>query len=163
MAEKTVWPAPWSMENHYYSCNLPPQTPHALTAMVANTASDGMEKMATALSINAPMNTPAPSAVTRHTTPSPAPPFSDFLIIVTPFITDAWECELLSYSLLDTFSDIPYSIHHGFDLGIHSIPSHTYIIIHQLHNIHMKLEHISTLNCPRADTPTHFPLLASNY
>jgi hypothetical protein len=70
---------------------------------------------------------PARSAAIKCTTPSPAPPYSDFLIIVTPFIADAWERELLSLGLLDTFSDVPYSIRHGFDLGIHSIPPETYI------------------------------------
>ena len=70
---------------------------------------------------------PAHSAVTKFTTPKHAPLFSDFLIIITPFIADAWERELLSLGLLDTFSDVPYSIRHGFDLGIHSIPTETYI------------------------------------
>jgi hypothetical protein len=127
MVQKTASPVPWSMANRYCSHNLLPQTPRAPIAAVGNTASGGMEKTATARSINAPENTPALSAATRRTMLSPAPLSSDFLIIVTPFIADAWEHELLSYNLLDTFSDVPYSICHGFDLGIHSIPPHTYI------------------------------------
>ena len=42
-------------------------------------------------------------------------------------LADAWEHELLSLGLLDSFSNVPYSICHGSDLGIHSIPSETYI------------------------------------
>jgi hypothetical protein len=95
--------------------------------MVASTALAGMERMVTAPSINVLENTLAHSAVTRFTMPNAAPPSSDFLIIITPFVANAWEHVLLSFNLLDTFSDIPYSIHHGFDLGIHSIPPETYI------------------------------------
>jgi hypothetical protein len=86
-----------------------------------------MEKTATAHSTNAPANTPALYAATKRTTLSPAPPSSDFLIIVTPLVANAWERELISYNLSNSFPDIPHSICYGFDLGIHSIPPHTYI------------------------------------
>ena len=59
--------------------------------------------------------------------PNPAPPCSSFLPIVTPFIADTWELLLWKQNLFDQFSDVPYSIHHGFNLGIHSIPAATYI------------------------------------
>ena len=62
------------------------QTSHAPIAMVANTALVGMEKMVTAPSTNAPESMPARSAAAKCTTLSPAPPYSDFLIIVTPFM-----------------------------------------------------------------------------
>jgi hypothetical protein len=104
-----------------------PQIPHVPIATVDNTASGGTEKTATARLINAPANTPALYAATKPTTPSLAPPSSDLLVIVTPFIADAWERELISYNLLNSFPDIPHSIRYGFDLGIHSIPPHTYI------------------------------------
>ena len=83
--------------------------------------------MATAPSTSLLVNMPAPSAVTRYTMPSHAPLSSDFLIIITLFIADAWEQELLSLNLIDSFSNILYSICHGFDLGIPSTPPKTYI------------------------------------
>ena len=137
---KPASPLPWSMENHCYSQEQPLWTSHAPIAMVTNTASVGMERMVTAPSTNALGNTAAHSAVTKYTMPNRAPPFSDFLIIITPFIANAWERELLSLSLLDTFSDVPYSIRHGFDLGIHSIPPET----------HIPNNHLSAIQHPQA-------------
>ena len=87
--QKTASPVPWSMANHYYSCDLLPQTPHAPIVTVGNAASDRMEKMATVCSVNMPENMPALSVATRHTMPSSAPLSSNFLIIVTPFIADS--------------------------------------------------------------------------
>jgi hypothetical protein len=126
---RPVSPLPWSMGNHCYSRDLPLRTSHAPIAVAANTASVGTERTATAPSTNVLGNTPAHSAATKFTTPKHAPPSSDFLIIITPFIADAWERELLSLGLLDTFSDVPYSIrppvYATFLYQYMAIPKHT--------------------------------------
>lgn len=48
------------------------------------------------------------------------------LLIVTPFIATEWEISLRQANLLNIFEDVPRSIRHGFDMGIHTHPSHTY-------------------------------------
>jgi hypothetical protein len=100
---------------------------HAQTEMAGSIALAGMGRMETAPSPSVPENTLAPYAATRSIMPNPAPPYSSFLPIVTPFIADTWELLLQQQNLFNQFSDVPYSICHGFNLGIHSIPAATYI------------------------------------
>ena len=49
----------------------------------------------------------------------------DLLIINTPFIPDEWE-RLLNKIPFNKFSDVPNSLRFGFDMGVHTPPSHTY-------------------------------------
>ena len=77
---------------------------------VDNTVSAGMEKTETVPSPSALESTPAPCVVTESITRNPAPLSSSFLPIVTPFVADIWELQLQQHNLLDTFSDVPYSI-----------------------------------------------------
>ena len=95
--------------------------------MVGNTALAGMERTETVPSPSTLGNTLAPYVVTESTMHNPALPSSSLLPIVAPFVADTWELQLRQHNLFDTFSDVPYSIRHGFDLGIHSIPTITYI------------------------------------
>ena len=125
--QKLAWPVCSSMGSPYGSQNLPHQMFHAQTEMADNIASAGMGRTETAPSPNVLENMLAPYAVTRSIMPNPAPPCSSSLPIVTPFIADTWELLLRKQNLFDQFSDVPYSIHHGFNLGIHSIPAATYI------------------------------------
>jgi hypothetical protein len=115
------------MEGHYGSQSLPHPTSHAQTETVDSTASAGTEKTKIVPSPNALENTLAPCAVTKSTMHNPAPLSSSFLPVVTPFVADTWELQLRQHNLFDQFSDVPYCIRHGFDLGIHSIPTVTYI------------------------------------
>jgi len=119
--------ARWPTGNPYSSRNPLPQTPHVPIVTADSTALVGMEKMANALSASAFGNTPAHYAAKRLTTPKPVPLPSDFFPIITPFIAEAWEHQLRKADLFEKFSDVPYGIRHGFDLGIHSTPDTTYI------------------------------------
>ena len=51
---------------------------------------------------------------------------SNLLVINTPFIADAWRSMLLNTSLFNKFSDVPYGIQYGFDMGINILPSYTF-------------------------------------
>ena len=115
------------MESPYYFQNLQPQTPLTLIIMDVSISSDGMGRMASAPSGSAPESMPAHCVAIRPTTLNPAQPYSSFLPIVTSFVANAWERALRCANVFEEFSDVPYSICHGFDLGIHSTPAHTYI------------------------------------
>jgi len=69
----------------------------------------------------------APCADTRPTTPNPASLSHEFFPIVTPLIADAWEDALRQANCLHTYIDVPYGLRFGFDMGIHTLPSSTYI------------------------------------
>ncbi|KAF9032022.1 hypothetical protein BJ165DRAFT_1410947, partial [Panaeolus papilionaceus] len=83
--------------------------------------------------IIAPSDTPVPYAALKSTTPSAATlsslsPTHSLFPIVTPLIADAWEEALRLANSLDEFSDIPFGIRHGFDMGTTSaLPSISYI------------------------------------
>ncbi|PPQ94251.1 hypothetical protein CVT25_004971 [Psilocybe cyanescens] len=51
---------------------------------------------------------------------------SEFLLIVTPFVANAWEEALHHTNLFYKFSDVPFGICNGFDMGIKTTPSSTY-------------------------------------
>ena len=68
-------------------------------------------------------NTLAPS-VAHHLTTHRTATVSNLLVINTPFIADARHSMLLNTPLFNKFSDVPYGIQYGFDMGI--IPSHTF-------------------------------------
>ena len=61
------------------------------------------------------------------TTLSNATPPPNLLIIKTPFIPDEWETLLNEITPFNSFSDVPNSLRFGFDMGVHTPPSHTYI------------------------------------
>jgi hypothetical protein len=53
-------------------------------------------------------------------------PSLDLLIINTPFIPDEWEKSLNNITPFNKFSDVPNSLRFGFDMGVHTPPTHTY-------------------------------------
>ncbi|PPQ82671.1 hypothetical protein CVT25_009446 [Psilocybe cyanescens] len=55
-----------------------------------------------------------------------SPADCNFLPIVTPLVANAWESLLRHKKLFNTFSDVPFSIRNGFDMGIQTNPSTTY-------------------------------------
>ena len=59
-------------------------------------------------------------------THSNATPSPDILIINTPFIPDEWETLLNDITPFNNFSDVPNSLRFGFDMGVHTPPTHTY-------------------------------------
>jgi hypothetical protein len=60
------------------------------------------------------------------TTPSVATLSTSILYVITPFIPDEWEKLLNDTNLFNQFSDVPNSLRFGFDMGVHTPPSHTY-------------------------------------
>ncbi|PPQ84549.1 hypothetical protein CVT24_006581, partial [Panaeolus cyanescens] len=105
--------------------------------------------------LRAPNGTPAPSAVPRDIMPNPAMPSEPSHInfplpIVTPLIAAAWEDALSRANALAEFSDIPFGIRHGFDMGTTAAlpsvsyipPNHSSATLHPeiiLNNIHQEL------------------------
>lgn len=91
-----------------------------------NTATHGMappaaiNRPATVASTGAPYADPSPTPL-NNVTSSP-----ELLAIVTPFIPDEWERLLNNIIPFNSFSDVPISMRFGFDMGVHSPPSHTY-------------------------------------
>ena len=71
-------------------------------------------------------STSVPSAALPVTTPSRVIPPPDLLIINTPFVPDEWEKLLNSITPSNNFSDVPYSLRFGFDMGVHTPPQFTY-------------------------------------
>jgi hypothetical protein len=53
-------------------------------------------------------------------------PSPDLLIVNTPFIPDEWEKLLNNIIPFNKFSDVPNSLRLGFDMGVHTPPTHTY-------------------------------------
>jgi len=105
---------------------------------IASVGMDFRAGVPSALAAGANMH--APSVEIRTTIPNHAPLSTDFLPIVTPFIPDAWESILRDANLFTEFSDVPYGLRHGFDMGVHSLPASTYI----------PANHSSALNHPSA-------------
>ena len=95
--------------------------------MGISTVLDGMGRTVNAPSGSVLKSMPAHYVAIRPTMLNPAQPSSSFLPIITPFVADAWEYELRWANIFEEFSDVPYSICHGFDLGIHSTPAYTHI------------------------------------
>jgi hypothetical protein len=72
-------------------------------------------------------NMSAPYAAPSVTTPNVVMSLPDFLCVNTPFIPDEWENLLNDISPFNKFfSDVPDSLRFGFDMGVHTPPSHTY-------------------------------------
>jgi hypothetical protein len=104
---------------------LPPN--HAVTKKAETIAMHGM------VTVDVHNN---PTALTAHTSAHSAAPKlimpkhaqqSDFFPIVTPFIADSWKKHLHEASTLSSFINIPCGIRNGFDMGIKSTPTETYI------------------------------------
>jgi hypothetical protein len=72
-------------------------------------------------------NTFAPYVVPPLIPPNSATPSHNLLPIITPFIPDEWEKMLNDITPFNKFPDVPIGMRFGFDMGIHSSPSHTYI------------------------------------
>ena len=70
--------------------------------------------------------TPALYADHPPTTPNAATPSPSLLIINTPFLPDQWEIMLNNISPFNSFTDVPTSLRFGFDMGVHTPPTHTY-------------------------------------
>jgi hypothetical protein len=100
---------------------------HAVTKITKATAIPGMvnEDVVTKPTAHA-ANIYAPSAAPIPTAHNPALPL-DFFPIITPFIANAWEKYLQESNLLSSFSTIPFGIRNGFDMGVYSTPTYTYI------------------------------------
>ena len=71
-------------------------------------------------------NIPVLSAAPQITTCNYATPLPDLLIVNTPFIPDEWENLLNKLTPVNNFSDVPYSLCFGFDMGVHTPPQQTY-------------------------------------
>jgi hypothetical protein len=71
-------------------------------------------------------STSVPCAAPLYTTPNNVTPSLDLLIVNTPFIPDEWEILLNSITPFNRFSDVPNSLRFGFDIGVHTPPTHTY-------------------------------------
>jgi hypothetical protein len=69
--------------------------------------------------------TSALSAAGPPTTRSHATLLHDLLPIKTPFIPDVWERMLNDISPFNPFPDVPIGLCFGFDMGVHTPPSHT--------------------------------------
>ena len=65
-------------------------------------------------------------SVARQPTMHQTATSSNFFVINIPFIADTWRSMLHNTSLFNKFSDVPYSIQYGFDMGINNLPSHTF-------------------------------------
>jgi hypothetical protein len=52
---------------------------------------------------------------------------SDLLVVNTPFIANKWYHMLINTPSFNIFSDVPIGICYGFDMGINTLPTHTYI------------------------------------
>ena len=95
--------------------------PEKVTAMLG---------MALPVVIKAPLidmvSTGAPCVDQKHITPKNVTPCHDLLAIVTSIIPDEWELLLNNITPLNNFSDVPTSMHFGFDMGIKTPPTHTY-------------------------------------
>ena len=68
----------------------------------------------------------APSVAPLGTMPKCVAPSPDLLIINTPFVPDEWENLLNAITPFNNFSDVPYSLRFGFDMGVHTPPQFTY-------------------------------------
>jgi hypothetical protein len=90
------------------------------------TVMHGMAQPAVISTRAAGANTSARCAVPPYTTPNSATPSLDLLIINTPFIPDEWERLLNNITPFNKFSDVPNSLRFGFDMGVHTPPTHTY-------------------------------------
>ena len=53
-------------------------------------------------------------------------PCPNLLVVITPFIPDQWEKMLNNLSPFNNFTDVPISLHSGFDMGVHSPPTYTF-------------------------------------
>jgi hypothetical protein len=71
-------------------------------------------------------NTYVPYVALRHTTPNYVQ-LGEFIPIVTPFVADAWEKYLCEANILSSFPTILHGIRNGFDMGVKSIPTYTYV------------------------------------
>lgn len=69
----------------------------------------------------------APSAGQELTTHNSVTSSRDFLVVKTPFLPDEWERMLNNILPFNMFSDVPTGMRFGFDMGIHTRPSQTYI------------------------------------
>ena len=104
---------------------LPPN--HAVTKKAEITAMHGM---VTADAYNSSI---APKARTSVHSAAPMPTMpnhaqqSDFFPVVTPFIANSWEKYLHEANILSSFINVPYGIQNGFNMGIKSTPTETYV------------------------------------
>lgn len=107
-----------------YSKTLPPKP--AVTKRARTTATLGTASVDVNIPTVLAANISAPYAAPRHITLNHADS-SEFLPIVTPLIADAWEMYLRNANALLSFPKVPHGIRNGFDMGIKSNPSHTYV------------------------------------
>ncbi|PPQ94515.1 hypothetical protein CVT25_014169 [Psilocybe cyanescens] len=91
------------------------------------TAGLGTEIMDAEVEVHRTANT---ATISAHFADLPStmlsPADCNFLPIVTPLVANAWESLLRHEKLFNTFSDVPFSIRNGFDMGIQTNPSTTY-------------------------------------
>ena len=73
------------------------------------------------------VNTYAHSAVPLLTSPSSATLLHNLLAIKTPFLPDEWEQLLNDITPFNKFPDVPIGMRFGFDMGVHTPPSYTYM------------------------------------
>jgi hypothetical protein len=103
-----------------------PEMENAETRTENSTALAGMASPAAHGVISVDMGNTDALSVQANSTVLKHAPLPDFLLIVTPLIADAWEWELRVHEVYHTFSDVPYSIKHGFDMGVYSVIHETY-------------------------------------
>ena len=72
-------------------------------------------------------NTSAPCAVPPHILPSSVPSSLNLLAVRTPFIPDVWKSMLNDIPPFNSFPDVPIGLRFGFDMGVHTPPTHTYV------------------------------------
>ena len=72
------------------------------------------------------VNTDVPYVAPSSTMHKSVTSSSSLLIINTPFITNAWHSLLVDTPLYAQFSDVPAGICYNFDMGISTLPTHTY-------------------------------------
>ena len=68
--------------------------------------------------------THARSAEALPIQPLPVP--SSFTPVVTPLVAAEWEAELRHANMYIQYAHVPYGIRHGFDMGVHTIPTLSY-------------------------------------
>ena len=101
---------------------------HDKASRARDIVSHGTARLAVNLAPLASMvNTCAPCAVLPHTPPNSVPSSHDLLPIKTPFIPEVWETMLNDITPFNSFPDIPISLRFGFDMGVHTPPTQTYI------------------------------------
>nr|GAT53150.1 predicted protein [Mycena chlorophos] len=74
-----------------------------------------------------PASTGARCAALATGTTRSAAPLSNFLPVLTPLLPDSWERRLRAAGLLEDFGDVPRGLRDGFDFGIRSFLTHTFI------------------------------------